>query len=84
MNDNKNSNWLDERALQTMGENGFEPNFPPDALAELAAIESNPPTNDLKNGIADLRNLLWSSIDNASSRDLDQIEYAEQLENGDI
>jgi len=84
VNDNKNSNWLDERARQTMGENGFEPNFPPDALAELAAIESNPPTNDLKNGIADLRNLLWSSIDNASSRDLDQIEYAEQLENGDI
>jgi exoribonuclease-2 len=84
VNDNKNSNWLDERARQTMAENGFEPNFPQDALTELAAIESRPQPNDPEKGIADLRELLWSSIDNASSRDLDQIEYAEQLENGDI
>jgi exoribonuclease-2 len=84
VNDNKTSNWLDERARQTMAENGFEPNFPPDALAELASIESQPKADDQAQGTVDLRDLLWSSIDNASSRDLDQIEYAEQLENGDI
>jgi VacB/RNase II family 3'-5' exoribonuclease len=84
MNDDKTSNLLDERARQTMAENGFEPNFPPDALAEVQSIKSHPENLSAENGITDLRDLLWSSIDNESSRDLDQIEYAEQLTNGDI
>jgi exoribonuclease-2 len=68
------------RAIVT--ENGFVSDFPPDAEAEVAALpRSNAgeaPTPDVR----DLRSLLWSSIDNRESRDLDQIEFCESLENG--
>jgi exoribonuclease-2 len=80
----KNSNWLAKRARQTMIEGGFEPDFPSDALAELHQIQTAYRSPAPETGITDLRDLLWSSIDNTSSRDLDQIEYAEQLDNGDI
>ena len=66
-----------------MLENGFEPEFSDAVFAQLKRIEASGELTaeaDLK----DLRSLLWSSIDNASSRDLDQIEWAERLPNGDI
>ena len=71
---------LQAAAKQIMLENGFEPDFPPEALQQLAKIKSAPapPSSDIR----DLRHLLWSSIDNDTSRDLDQIEYAEKLPDG--
>lgn len=70
-------------AHTSMIEHGFQPDFPAGTDTELKQIEAQPaiPAAD---GIVDLRNLLWSSIDNDTSRDLDQIEWAEQLPGGQI
>ncbi len=70
-------------ARQVMIEHGFDPDFPPQVQQELANLKSSPkPSAD--RDVRDLRSLLWSSIDNDTSRDLDQIEVAEQLSDGDI
>ena len=66
-----------------MIENGFEPEFPAGVLDQLNQIR-NAGEPEAEASVKDLRLLLWSSIDNASSRDLDQIEWAESLPNGDI
>jgi len=70
-------------AHQVMLERGFQPDFPKGTDTELAAIEAHPEPPAAP-GAQDLRNLLWSSIDNDTSKDLDQIEWAEQLSDGRI
>jgi len=70
-------------ARATMIEHGFQPDFPPGTDVELAAIQADPSPHAAAE-IADLRKLLWSSIDNDTSLDLDQIEWAEQLADGRI
>ncbi len=78
---------LVDAARAAMLEHGFNPDFPDGARAELAAIEAgtdSPPAENPGPEFRDLRALLWSSIDNDTSRDLDQIEWAEQLADGRI
>jgi len=71
-------------AKQVMQQNGFNPDFSPQVPPQLASLKAHPPQLAAANGIRDLRDLLWSSIDNDTSRDLDQIEVAAQLPNGDV
>lgn len=67
-------------ARRSMIAHGFEPDFPPAVAQQLEQLRAHPPAADP--AARDLRKLLWSSIDNDTSRDLDQIEYAETLPNG--
>jgi exoribonuclease-2 len=64
-------------AHQEMLDHGFEPDFPPDAQRQLDSLHPHP-----ADGLRDLTALLWSSIDNDDSRDLDQIEWAERTAGG--
>src|SRR5882724_9850081 len=75
---------LQQIAKQIMLANGFEPEFPAGVPQQLANLKSNPPQVAPGKDVRDLRNLLWSSIDNDTSRDLDQIEAAERLPDGGI
>ena len=60
---------------------GFETDLSAAAKRQLDAI-AGPAAGEP--GLRDLRDRPWSSIDNTESRDLDQIEYAEQLTDGSI
>ena len=81
-----NPSHLDLQAIakQIMQQYGFEPDFPPQVPQQLADLKAHPPEIAPRADIRDLRHLLWSSIDNDTSRDLDQIEVAERLANGDV
>ena len=63
---------------------GFEPDFPPATRQQLGEISAHPPLLAVSDKVRDLRGVLWSSIDNDTSKDLDQIEVAERLPNGDV
>ena len=67
-------------AIRVMRERGLDPEFPADALAEVAALTRAPRTTE--ETVRDLRTLLWCSIDNDESRDLDQLSVAEVLPGG--
>ncbi|MDB4905362.1 MAG: ribonuclease [Gemmatimonadetes bacterium] len=70
-----------EAARRAAIDNGFEPDPDPAALAEAAraTLDTSP-----RAGIRDTRDLPWSSIDNRETRDLDQLEWAEELPDGGI
>ena len=79
-NDRQHRSILQRIAHRAMRERGLVPDFPAQALAELDGIHG--PATRTEESTRDLRNLLWCSIDNDDSRDLDQLTVAEDLPDG--
>ena len=73
---------LQRIARRVMLERGLLPDFSAEVMAELGRIQ--PPA--ITNGglVRDLRHLLWASIDNDDSRDLDQLTVAEAVPGGKV
>jgi exoribonuclease-2 len=69
-------------ALAEMHEAGFQPEFAPDVTQQVIDITLKFAHPQPTAGVEDLRGLGWSSIDNDTSRDLDQIEVAERVPGG--
>ncbi len=65
-----------------MVERGLLPDFSAAALAQLNSITAA--ARETAPGIRDLRGLLWASIDNDDSRDLDQLSVAQALGGGNV
>src|ERR1051325_11317374 len=82
MKEQNNPNDLRAIAHKAMTDRGLEPDFPPDALQQLNGIQG--PARETDQAIRDLRTLLWCSIDNDTSKDLDQLTVAERLPAGRV
>jgi exoribonuclease-2 len=65
-----------------MTSRGLLPDFSPAALAQASALTG--PAKETGTSIRDLRGLLWASIDNDDSRDLDQLSVAQPLAGGAV
>ena len=75
--DKKHRSILQKIAYRVMLQRGLLPDFSAEALAELGRIQA--PASMEGEQVRDLRGLLWASIDNDDSRDLDQLTVAETM-----
>jgi exoribonuclease-2 len=73
---------LAQSALEEMHAAGFRPEFGPGVDQQTVGIEKALARVTATAGVEDLRGLGWSSIDNDTSKDLDQIEVAERVAGG--
>ncbi len=73
---------LEQIARRVMLEHGFQTDFSAAALDELAKIQNGDGGKDIT--FKDLRQLLWASIDNDDSLDLDQLTVAEVLPDNNV
>jgi len=73
---------LREIARRAMIDRGLLPDFSPQALAELDGIRPSDSAKD--ETLRDLTRLVWASIDNDDSRDLDQLTVAEVMPGNEV
>ncbi len=73
---------LQRIARRAMLERGLVPDFPAAAVAQANSITQ--PATPAGPAVRDLRGLLWASIDNDDSQDLDQLSVAEPLAGGAV
>jgi exoribonuclease II len=76
MNELNGTTNLRAIAHKAMTDHGLEPDFPPDAIHQVKGIPG--PARETDHSIRDFRQSLWCSIDNDSSRDLDQLTVAKR------
>src|SRR5579859_2822738 len=73
---------LAQAAIEELREAGFQPEFGRDVQEQVSEIEGSIAQWRDAGSAADLRGMAWSSIDNDTSKDLDQIEVAERVPAG--
>ncbi len=64
-------------ADQAMEQYGFSPKFPKRVISEVKQLNEEIPPEERKSA-RDLRSLLWVSIDNHDTMDIDQIQFCER------
>jgi len=79
----RNKSILQDIAKRAMLLRGLRPEFSPECISELDRIQA-PAKPDSAENARDLRHMLWASIDNDDSEDLDQLTVAESLPQGKI
>ena len=80
--DKQHRSILKSIARRAMLERGLLPEFSLQARAELDGIRG--PATRAEQSTRDLQNLIWCSIDNDASRDLDQLTVAEAMPGGAV
>jgi VacB/RNase II family 3'-5' exoribonuclease len=81
-NTNGSMSQLKDIAHRAMLDNGLQPDYPPEVSAQVKGVGG--PAGAAGAGLRDLRSLLWCSIDNDDSRDLDQLSVAEPQPDGAV
>ena len=71
----RNKSILQDIAKRAMLQRGLRPEFSPECISELDRIQA-PAKPDSAENARDLRHMLWASIDNDDSEDLDQLTVA--------